>query len=105
MKEFGSLVKNAARVLCVGAAAVAGFKYGHDFLTWRNTMVEAGSMLSYWIPVIPEGKMLLDSTVIGVAGASFGLAGVMKAEDLMDRLKDKRKRAEASKPDGMHPKF
>lgn len=92
MKEFESMVKTAAKVLFVGAAAVAGFKYGHDFLEWRNTMMEAGSMMSYWIPVIPEGKMLLDSVGLGVASAGLGLVGMVKAEDMLDKLKGKRSR-------------
>jgi hypothetical protein len=76
MKEFGKLAKNAAKVLVFAAAGVASAKYGHDLLAWRNASLEAGSVMSYWIPIIPEGKMLVDSAVLGLMGGVGAVLGV-----------------------------
>ena len=66
--------------------------------------MESGSVWSYWIPVIPEGKMVIDSIGIGVASASLGLWGLIKGEDVLDRLKDKRTRADRMKNSEHAPK-
>jgi hypothetical protein len=86
MKEFGKLAKKATQVLAFAAAGAASAKYGHDLLEWRNASLAAGSVLSYWIPIIPEGKMLLDSAVMGLLG---GVGGVLAVEFAGMKLADR----------------
>lgn len=103
MTEFGKLAKTAAKVLAFAAAGAASAKLGHDLLEWRNASLAAGSFLSYWIPIIPEGKMLLDSAVIGLLGgvgavAGVELAGIKLADRAARREREEREATRRSLP-------
>lgn len=98
--KFSRLAKTGVAVLGAAACGYAAFKATGAVIDFRNSMVGASSFLSWIMPIVPDGKILLDQIGLGLLGAGLGgvgtLLGIEAAGDAIDE--HRRKAARAAKP-------